>query len=134
VTTKTRSSRPGCWKASYVAEASPFSKNTHQQTTANAAMSGTTSSGRNSPANGAVSRRVRSGSVMAYRSRSPSSGLVRLTSGWLPSARVSRPSGRSFSWTRVAMFAALTSRPVDAETAAATSAGSRRPSIACSVW
>ena len=95
VTPKTSSSSPGCSNASYAACARPCRKNTHQLTTAKAASSGTATSGWNSAANGVVSRRVRTGSVIDQRSRSPSSGLDRFTSGWLPSARVSSPSGRS---------------------------------------
>jgi hypothetical protein len=40
VTTKTKMSRPGCWNASYVADARPLRKKTHQQMTPNAASSG----------------------------------------------------------------------------------------------
>ena len=50
---------------------------------------------RNSTANGAVSRRVTAGSVTTRRNRSASSGSDRRSSGSVPSARGSRPSGRS---------------------------------------
>ena len=98
-------------KAWYVAEARPFSMNTHQQTAAKATITATTTTGLNSRANGAVSRRVRSGSVTAYLNRSASSGLDFFTSGCDPSGRVSSPIGRSCWSTRVRTLSAVTVRP-----------------------
>jgi hypothetical protein len=45
------------------------------------------------------------------RKRSPSNGFVLRTTGSEPSARRTKPSGRSFASTNVRTFSALTSRP-----------------------
>ena len=73
----------------------------------------TTTSGWNSRANGAVSRRVRSGSVTAYLNRSASSGLDRCDApADDPSAATSSPSGRSCSSTSVRTLSLETVRAV----------------------
>ncbi len=84
---------------------------THQQTAAKAASTAITMTGLNSRANGAVSRRVRSGSVTAYLNRRASSGLDFFTSGWEPSSLASRPIGRSCWSTSVRTLSPVTVRP-----------------------
>ena len=83
---------PNAWA---VAAASPWEKSTQPATAPKASTTGTTTSGWNSAAKGAVSRRVTAGSVTTRRNRSASNGSDRRSSGSLPSARRSRPSGRS---------------------------------------
>ncbi len=122
MTATTSSSSPGLSKASYVAEASPFSMKTHQHTATKAATTTATTKGLNSRAKGVVSRRVRSGSETAYLNRSASSGLDFLTSGCVPSARASSPIGRSWPSTRVRTLASDTVRPKRSLTRSATSA------------
>ena len=58
-----------------------------------------------------VIRSVFTGSVTAYRIRSPSSGFDFFSAGSEPSALRSTPIGRSLSSTSVAMLAALTCLP-----------------------
>ncbi len=128
MTRKTASSRPGLWKASWVAEARPLSSSSHQVSQRNAAVTATTSTGLNRRANGAVSRSVFAGSVTDTRWWMPSRGLDFFSSGSLPSPLSSTPIGRSFWSTRVATFSAETGRPKAAETRSPISAWVRRPS------
>ena len=130
VTAITSSSSPGLSNASCAAAARPRSSRTHQHTTRNASSTTAISTGLNRRANGDVIRRVRSGSLTAYLNRSASSGLDFLTSGWLPSGLVSRPSGRSWSSTSVRTLSPVTVVPKPAVTCSATSSYDRRPSIA----
>ena len=92
---KTTSSSSGWSKAWWVAEPSPLVKSTHVEMAANAVRTRATTTGANSAANGAVSRRVTAGSETTHRRRSASSGLGFRSSGSVPSGARSRPSGRS---------------------------------------
>ena len=121
VAANTSSSRNGLSNASKVAEARPFSQSTHQHTARNPTSTATTTIGANSAAKGAVSRRVRSGSVTAYLKRSASSGFALRSSGSEPSAATIRPAGRSRSSTSVRTLSAVTVRPAAALTRSATS-------------
>ena len=112
-----------------MAEASPLTSSTHTQIAAKPRSTGTLISGWKSRANGEVMRWVRSGSVIVTRIRSPSNGLVRLTSGSLPSSRTARPSSRSLA-SSAATLSALTERPVAALTASAMPSAPREPSSA----
>ena len=81
-----------------------------------------TTSGWNSTANGAVTRRVTTGSVTTFLSLTASSGLALRTSGCDPSASVSRPERPQLARRRgCATCSALTTRPNDWLTAAAIS-------------
>ena len=104
VTTNTRMSSPGRSNASYAADARPFRKNTHQHTTVNARSRATTIQGRKRNRNGSVSRRVRSGSVTAYRKRRASRGFRFFISGLLPSVSTRSPRGRSLALTKWRTF------------------------------
>src|SRR6185437_15444092 len=73
----TRSSSPGLSNASAVAEATPLWKRTNQNTAAKPARAGHMIQGENRNVNGAVSRRVRTGSVTRTFQRSASKQALR---------------------------------------------------------
>ncbi len=93
VTAKTSNSRCGRWKASYAAGPSPFQKNTQAVTARKPSTTSAIGSGRNRNRNGSVIRRVLTGSVTAYLSFSPSSGLDLFSGGSEPSDSLIRPKG-----------------------------------------
>src|SRR4051794_1101960 len=128
----TARNRPGKANACAVAAASPCRNSTQNETAPKASTTGTTTSGENRTAKGAVTRRVTTGSLTTLRNRSASRGFDRRTSGSLPSARRSRPSGRRERSTSCRTSSGPTRRPVASPTAPATSATVREPSTAAS--
>ena len=133
MTMNTRMSTPGFSNAACVAAASPSTASSHQQTNANASMTGTAMNGVKRRANGAVMRRARSGFATTARRRIRSIGSAFFNSGSPPSASRSRPSGRSFSSSSVSTSPAVTARPTLAAASAAICSVVRLPSTPCMI-
>ena len=112
VTTRTSSSRPGLAKASWVAEASPLTNSTHQHMARKAAVTAHHDQGVNSAANGAVIRRVPSGSVTDVPEPQPSSGFDFLHLGLGAVGQLQQAEGQQLGVDqRRGRSSALTSRP-----------------------